>query len=124
MWLLCCCLLAIASGQYSWCNLTATSQYAAATTSHSIVCTLQNYTIATTASYFTLAYSSNWGLGSFTKSAAADFCETGCTLSSVTVVPTGNNLRITGLLPNAITQEYISFRYTINNIVNPIFSSS
>jgi hypothetical protein len=113
------------NSQSSWCNITATNIFASGTGSHSFLCTFQGITIATTNSYVTIAYSANWTVGSFTGGNVNDFCETGCSLGSVVAAPNGaNNIRVTDLVPNAVTQGYFSFRYTLNNIVNPNFRTN
>jgi hypothetical protein len=91
----------LAKSQYNWCNMTSTNQYAGGTASHSFICTFQNFTIATTNNYFDVYYSNNWNINSFTKGNANDYCENSCTLGSVITTPTGQNIKITGLIPNA-----------------------
>jgi hypothetical protein len=99
-------------------NIVTTNLSAGATQSHSLVLAFLNYTLNSN-SYLFVNYSSNWNIGSITKIGATDFCETGCTLSNVSISNISQNIKITNLFPNNYTNTNFTLQYTINNIINP-----
>jgi hypothetical protein len=68
-------------------------------------------------------YSSNWGLSSLNRGNTNDYCLTGCINSSITAISTSNNVRINNQMPGNFTKGYFSFRVTLNNIVNPAYTT-
>lgn len=123
---LCTLLLAViaVNSQNNWCNLTVSSQYAGDTVSHSFACTFTNYSLAN-GSFVLFNYSSLWNFATITHGDPNDFCETGCTIGSISpTLNSGNNVKLTGLFPNNLTFGYYSFRYTLKSIINPTLATS
>lgn len=99
-------------------NITSSSSRAGSTVQHFLSATFTNYTLSS-GSYLRLAYNSAWSVSSASRASSGDFCESNCTLTSVSISVIGNAIRISNLFPNNITNNYFSIGISIQGIVNP-----
>ena len=83
-------------------DLTSSSSLAGATTTHFLTATFTNFSISS-GSYLSLNYTAGWTVTTIARANTGDYCQNTCTLASVTVIPSGNNVRISNLFPSTLT---------------------
>jgi hypothetical protein len=98
--------------------LSSSSSLAGATATHFLTVTLTNYSLPA-GSYLYLNYSAGWTLSGASRANNGDFCENGCTLGSIALTVSGNNVRINNLFPAALVMGFVSVGLSIQGIINP-----